>query len=177
MDIKTLLLDKKAVQVAEFFKKELTDEFVGQGHRDTGKFEKSIEYDILTNVDTIEIVFSYLKYGIFLEKGVSSNKIPFGGGASKKATSLYIEALKNWAARKGMLKPLSAAFAIAKMHKKEGMPTKGSVKFSKNGRRRNFQSFTLKANRNFANQFFSAKDIAFIQTLLIDILNRGAVIK
>jgi hypothetical protein len=176
MDIKTLLLNKKAVQVAEFFKKELTNEFNSQGHRDTGKFEKSIEYDILTNVGTIEIVFSYLKYGIFLEKGVAANKIPFGVGAGRKATSLYIEALKNWAARKRMLKPLSAAFAIAKTHKKEGMPSRGSYKFSKNGRRRNFQSFTLKANRNFANQFFSAKDITLIQTVLIDILNGTIII-
>ena len=174
-NLRDLFFEKPVKQISEYFKQELIDEFLEQGHRDTGKFEKSVEYQILTNTKTIEIVFSYLKYGIFLEKGVSAANIPFGGSSSRKSVSLYIEALKDWAARKGMKNPLGAAFAIAKTHKKQGMPSKGSYKFSSNGRRKNFQSFVLKANATFVNDFFSSKDLNMINSVLIDILNNTVI--
>ena len=174
-NLRKIFFEQPVLKISEYFKTELINEFLEQGHRDTGKFEKSVEYDILTNTDNIEIVFSYLKYGIFLEKGVSAANIPFGGGSARKAVSLYIEALKGWAKRKGMKNPLGAAFAIAKTHKKQGMPSKGAYKFSKNGRRKNFQSFVLKANKTFVNDFFSSKDLNMINSVLIDILNNTVV--
>lgn len=141
MNINTIL-EAQAEQVAEFFQAELRKELEAQGHKDTGKLIDSIEYEILSDSKEIKIVFEYLFYGDILNAGVKPSRIPFGKSTTAK-TSKYIEALKNWAARKGMKNPLGAAFAIAKTQKREGMPTKGSYVFSKNGRRKNWRSFTL----------------------------------
>ena len=141
MDILNII-EKQSILVADFFKAELKNELEQQGHKDTGKLIDSIDYEILIDTDTVKIVFEYLYYGEIVNNGVTAAKIPFGGSTGAK-TSLYIEALRAWAKRKGFSKPLSAAFAIAHKHKKEGMPTKGSYKFSNNGRRKNWKTFTL----------------------------------
>lgn len=138
----TDILIKQAEILADFFKKELQNELEQQGHRDTGKLIDSIEYEILTDADAILIAFSYLGYGDIVNDGVRPSNIPFSPNSGAKS-SKYIDALKNWAKRKGFKKPLSAAFAIAHKHKKEGMPTKNSYKFSSNGRRKYWKSFTL----------------------------------
>lgn len=138
------ILENQSNLVASFFQKELAKELENQGHRDTGKLIDSIKYEILMDSDIIKIVFEYLYYGDIVNNGVKPANIPFGGSSNGK-TSLYIEALKDWAKRKGMKNPLSAAFAIAKTHKKEGMPSKGSYKFSNNGRRKNWKTFTLES--------------------------------
>ena len=135
-------IELQAEILADFFKQELAAELTAQGHTDTGRLVNSINYTILSDLSTVKIVFEYLYYGDIINNGVKAANIPFGRSTGKK-TSLYIEALKNWAARKGFKNPLGAAFAIAKTHKKEGMPTRGSYKFSNNGRRKNWRGFVL----------------------------------
>ena len=107
------ILLKGAEQVAEFFKEDLKNEHIQQGHKLTGNFVDSIDYDILIDINSITILLKYANYGRVLETGVTAKNIPFGKKTNKKF-SKYIEALKNWAALRGMQKPLSAAFAIAK---------------------------------------------------------------
>ena len=131
--------------------------------KDTGKLIDSIEYEILSSSKEIKIVFEYLFYGDIVNNGVKPANIPFGKSTNAK-TSKYIEALKNWAARKGMKNPLGAAFAIAKTQKREGMPTKGSYKFSSNGRRKNWRSFTL-------NQYLPQSLRIFADADLQDLIN------
>ena len=63
-----------------------------------------------------------------------------------------------------MKNPLGAAFAIAKTQKREGMPTKGSYKFSSNGRRKNWRSFTL-------NQYLPQSLRIFADADLQDLIN------
>ena len=61
-----------------------------------------------------------------------------GCGGSGARISKYIQGLKNFARlRFGVSdkEALSIAFAIAKKHKREGMPTKSSSRFSKTGKR------------------------------------------
>lgn len=152
------IVERQSILVAEFFKKELRNELEQQGHKDTGKLIDSIEYEILSDTDTIKIVFTYLYYGDIVESGVRAAKIPFGGSTGAK-TSKYIEALKNWAKRKGFKKPLSAAFAIANKHKKEGMPTKNSYRFSSNGRRKYWRSFTLNTYLPQSLKIFADSDL------------------
>ena len=152
------IVERQSILVAEFFKKELINELEQQGHRDTGKLIDSIEYEILTDTDTIKIVFTYLYYGDIVETGVKPANIPFGGSTGAK-TSKYIEALKNWAKRKGFKKPLSAAFAIANKHKMEGMPTKNSYRFSSNGRRKYWRSFTLNTYLPQSLKIFADSDL------------------
>ena len=69
------IIERQSRLVAEFFKKELKNELEQQGHRDTGKLIDSIEYEILTDTDTIKIVFTYLYYGDIFETGGGDQSI------------------------------------------------------------------------------------------------------
>jgi len=160
------IIERQSEQVADFFKKELAAEIESQGHRDTGALIDSIEYEILTSPTEVKIVFTYLFYGEILEAGVKAKNIPFGGVTNKK-TSKYIEALKNWAARKGMKNPLGAAFAIAKTHKKQGMPTVNSYKFSNNGRRKFWRSFTLNTYLPSSLKIFADADLQELINIIL----------
>jgi len=165
INVESILL-KQSELVADFFKKELRNELEQQGHKDTGKLIDSIQYDILMDSNSVKIVFEYLYYGDIVNNGVKPNKIPFGN--STGATySKYIEALKNWAKRKGMKKPLSAAFAIAKTHKKEGMLSKGSYKFSNNGRRKNWKTFTLESYLPQSLEIFANSDLSQLIEIIL----------
>ncbi len=160
------IIEKQSILVADFFQSELKKELQQQGHKDTGKLIDSINYEILSDSKAVYITFSYLFYGDIVNDGVKPNKIPFGN-STNATTSKYIEALKNWAKRKGFKKPLSAAFAIAHKHKKEGMPTKGSYAFSSNGRRKNWKTFTLESYLPQSLEIFANADLSqLIQIIL-----------
>lgn len=164
----------KAEQVAKFFQNELKNEHIAQGHKLTGSFVNSINYEVLSDVNTITILLKYAEYGRYLETGVSAAKIPFGTKTGKKV-SQYIEALRSWATLRGFTNPLGAAFAIAKTHKKEGMPSKGSYKFSNNGRRTDFQSFVLKSNKSFLEDFISQDVAQQLTTQLFDLIRNTTI--
>lgn len=160
------ILERQSNLVASFFQLELANELEAQGHRDTGALIDSIQYEILMDADIIRIVFTYLYYGDIVNDGVTAAKIPFGQSSGAK-TSLYIEALKEWAKRKGMKNPLNAAFAIAKTHKKEGMPSQGSYKFSNNGRRKEWRAFTLQTYLPQSLQIFADADLQQLINIIL----------
>ena len=160
------IIEKQSRIVANFFQDELRKEIESQGHKDTGKLMDSIEYEILMDSDAVYITFTYLFYGEILNDGVKPKNIPFGNSTGA-TTSKYIEALKNWATRKGMKKPLSAAFAIAKAHKKQGMPTRGSYAFSLNGRRKKWRSFTLESYLPKSLEIFAGADLNELLNLIL----------
>lgn len=110
-----------------------------QGHTMTGRLEKSIEVQVVQKVD-IFINLLAESYGIPLNTGVKPSRIPFSKGSGAK-TSEYIKGLQRFAKirmRASDKEALSIAFAIAKKHKKEGMPSRGSFRYSKNGKRTRF---------------------------------------
>lgn len=122
----------------------IADEWRKQGHTLTGKFEKSIEYIIEQKDNIVNIKFidgTKRGYGAILERGVPARNIPFapGSGAGKSA---YITGLYNYV--KLRIAPatdreaLSIAFAIAYTHKREGMPSVNSRKYSSTGKRIGF---------------------------------------
>ena len=133
-------IEPKLKDIAEKVRLDLATELEEQGHRLSGKLEKSISYEILQEPNAFVIAFDYLKYGIYVNNGVSPQNIPFSGRTGRGGTSKYIQALIDYAQARGMNKPVSAAFAIAYKHKREGMPTKASRRFSANGRRTGFQN-------------------------------------
>jgi hypothetical protein len=133
-------IEPKLKDIAEKVRLDLATELEQQGHRLSGKLEKSISYEILQEANAFVIAFDYLKYGIYVNNGVSPQNIPFSGRTGRGGTSKYIQALIDYAQARGMNKPVSAAFAIAHKHKREGMPTKASRRFSANGRRTGFQN-------------------------------------
>ena len=133
-------IEPKLKVIAEKVRLDLATELEEQGHRLSGKLEKSISYEILQEPNAFVIAFDYLKYGIYVNNGVSPQNIPYSGRTGRGGTSKYIQALIDYAKARGMTKPKSAAFAIAAKHKREGMPTKASRRFSANGRRTGFQN-------------------------------------
>jgi len=123
---------------------EIKKELREQGHVLTGTLERSIEYDIKDTVQKITYLIYLEDYGLSLDRGIASDRIPFSPG-SGAGSSKYIEGLKRFWMLRGL--PLfqaeRAAFATARKHKQEGMPTRNSYSFSSNGRRLGFFSGTI----------------------------------
>lgn len=144
--------------LADFMITDLKRELIDQGHILTGKLRDSIE---LMNVNvsngSIEAFVGLENYYGILDKGVRANKIPYNPGSGKKS-SKYIDALINfWMIKKGLGKEEAtrAAFALARKHKKEGMPTQSSWAHSSNGRRLEFLSRTIEDSDHY-DQFESS---------------------
>jgi hypothetical protein len=114
----------------------LAEELKGQGHYLTGALQNSISHDTVQGSNETSSTGYVLKYGLYMHYGVKPAKIPFNPGSGAKS-SKYIDALINYFKLRGLSdkEAKSAAFATAKKHKEEGMPTSGSYTYSNNGRR------------------------------------------
>lgn len=106
----------------------LGSELIRQGHRLTGALIQSISVKIFERFDSLGLEGIFNDYGIFLDTGVSKDKIPFSGATGRGGKSLYITGLINWVRLKFKVNAKKAkgiAFAIAHTHKKKGMPAGG----------------------------------------------------
>lgn len=118
----------------------LRDELKQQGHHLTGALEESLKSAVTKTGDKNILEITSLGYMNPVDEGVPASRIPYNPDVKSSAkTSKYIEGLKRYAKLRFGLsddkEALSAAFAIAKKHAKEGMPTSGSFAFSNNSRR------------------------------------------
>lgn len=99
----------------------------------TGDLVESIESRILSTIEGRKIEIWLNSYGIALDQGVPPDKIPFTEPSGRGGRSKYIEGLQRFAQLKlGVTdnrKSLGIAFAIARKHKKVGMPVKGPTQF------------------------------------------------
>lgn len=122
----------------------LAKELAEQGHRNTGALERSLSYEVKRNSDKVVGTMTANMYAIFLEFGVPASRIPYTPGSGAKR-SKYIAGLIQYFTTKGLSdsEAKSAAFATARAHKREGMPTRASYRFSSNGRRTGFIRNTL----------------------------------
>ncbi|MVT11373.1 hypothetical protein [Chitinophaga tropicalis] len=114
----------------------IKEESRAQGHYLTGAMQNSLSV-VAGRFANARVVFgTAVDYTHYVNKGVAAGKIPFqqGSGAGKSA---YIEGLRQFFILKGLSdkEALGAAFATAKTHKKEGMPSKGSYAHSSTGQR------------------------------------------
>lgn len=131
----------------------MIDELTDQGHVMTGSLLKSIQIRSTTISNKLIMEGSFFAYGRILENGVTAANIPYGTSSGKK-TSKYIQGLVEFVKLRRIetdnKKALGVAFAIAKTHKKEGMPTKNafSATFTKNGRRLGWLEFALLGAEN-----------------------------
>jgi len=123
----------------------LSEELIAQGHRNTGALIDSFEGRVSS--DGLGVIIRGKKYALYLDKGVKANRIPYSGRSGKGGTSKYIEGLIAYFTQKGAADPKAAAFATANMHKKGGMPTRKSIRFSKTGARRGFIQFAVSKNK------------------------------
>jgi hypothetical protein len=94
---------------------------------------ESIESRILSTIEGRKIEIWLNSYGIALDQGVPADRIPFTEPSGRGGRSKYIEGLQRFAQLKlGVTdnrKSLGIAFAIARKHKKVGMPVKGPTQF------------------------------------------------
>lgn len=129
--------------VREFLEVSIVESLRLQGHTNTGKLASSIETKVSHLLDGTEIGVYMEDYAKYVDQGVGADSIPFSEGSGQKK-SKYIQALARFAISKGIAsgrkQAESIAFAIAKTHKKEGMPTRASQKFSSTGKRTGFLS-------------------------------------
>jgi hypothetical protein len=128
----------------------LRDEWEAQGHYMNGAVVKELEWKISQTNDTLTLEALMYPYANIIATGVKKDKIPFSGRTGRGGTSLYIEALQNYVKQRMEVsddkKSLSIAFAIAHTHKKEGMPTRGSYKYSSTGKRTEWTGESLSKN-------------------------------
>ena len=119
--------------LAELLKEEMRQQLKIANHIMTGDLVESIESRILSTIEGRKIEIWLNSYGIALDQGVPPDKIPFTEPSGRGGRSKYIEGLQRFAQLKlGVTdnrKSLGIAFAIARKHKKVGMPVKGPTQF------------------------------------------------
>jgi len=141
-------IEEFATFVGEHVKQHLIDSFVEQGHDLTGKMKASIRYELINLADfSATVRFYMLSYGLVQDNGILPERIPYGGRESSAETSEYIQGLIEFAMlrfRIGSDAAVGAAFAIARIHKREGLHTIKSARFSRTGERTDFIATALK---------------------------------
>lgn len=102
--------------------------WVLQGHRLTKSWENSLEYAVTQKADEIGIDISFNDYGQYVQSGVPASRIksPFAPARIKGLTDFAKQ-------RFGVSRKEAEriAYAIASKHKREGMPTRASRRFSR----------------------------------------------
>ena len=141
-------LQKLADDISTLAISVVATEWRAQGHELTGSAVKQMETMIRFEINTLVIEGLVPDYMAINNQGVPANKIPYYPGSGNK-TSKYISGLIDYAKKrmgKSDKEAKSVAFAIASKHKREGMPTKGSVRFSTTGKRTGFIEQALDKN-------------------------------
>jgi len=132
------IFQQAADKIGEIAVEAVKLELAAQGHRLTGALIDSVTYQVKQTATGAMIEGLLLDYGIPVNTGVPASRIPYSGGRSGGGASAYIRGLQLFAQLKFRVskkEALSIAFAIANKHKKEGMPTQRSKRFSKTGKR------------------------------------------
>jgi hypothetical protein len=126
----------------------VANEWRAQGHELSGSAVKQMETVIREEIATIVIEGYIPDYMAINNSGVTAARIPYTPN-SGRPPSKYISGLIDYVKRrmgKSDKEAKGIAFAIASKHKKEGMPTKGSVRFSTTGKRTGFIEQALDKN-------------------------------
>ena len=126
----------------------IANEWRAQGHELSGSAVRQMETFVRMEINTLIIEGLVPNYMAINNQGVPSNRIPYYPGSGNK-TSKYISGLIDYVQRrmgKSEKEAKGIAFAIASKHKKEGMPTKTSSKYSKTGKRTGFIEQALDKN-------------------------------
>jgi len=137
-----VVLDKVDIDIAvrkieKTVTAKLLQEWDAQGHSMTDKVVNDMHYVIQYISEYIFISGYMYEYGGYIETGTPAENIPFSPGSGNKR-SMYIEGLIKYVEKRMGLFDKQAkkvAFAIAHTQKREGMPTRGSFKYSSNGKR------------------------------------------
>lgn len=161
------------LEFEKFIKDELLKTWVEQGHNMNGKVVKEMDIIVEQTVDRISFLFYSLPYGVYMAAGVSADKIPYSGNTGHGGKSAYIQALISYAKKRMNLpddQAKSAAFAIAQTHRKKGMPSPTSSKYSATGERTNWIGNTMERNELLIRQFMSRYVNEILSVLLDNVI-------
>ena len=114
----------------------LQKELIQQGHQATGNLVNSFEQRVIEVPNSIVIEILMDEYGIYVNEGRKT-------GGKKVPINVLVDWIERKAIVNGDKEVKSLAFAIQQTIHKEGIPTKGSFKFSNNGRRKGFIDFVI----------------------------------
>lgn len=114
----------------------LQKELIQQGHEASGNLVNSFEQRVIEVPNSIVIEILMDEYGIYVNEGRKT-------GGKKVPINVLIDWIERKAIVNGDKEVKSLAFAIQQTIHKEGIPTKGSFKFSNNGRRKGFIDFVI----------------------------------
>jgi len=123
-------------QVGKLIIASLQKELIEQGHKATGNLVNSFEQRVIELPNSIVIEILMDEYGIYVNEGRKS-------GGKKVPINVLVDWIEKRAIASGDKEVKSLAFAIQQTIHKEGMPTKGSFKFTNNGRRKGFIDFVI----------------------------------
>jgi hypothetical protein len=126
----------------------VANEWRAQGHELSGSAVRQMETFVRMEINTLIIEGLVPNYMAINNSGVTAARIPYTPN-SGRPPSKYISGLIDYVKRrmgKSDKEAKGIAFAIASKHKKEGMPTKGSVRFSTTGKRTGFIEQALDKN-------------------------------
>lgn len=141
-------LQKLADDIGDLAMTVVANEWKAQGHNLTGSAIKQMETMVKFQINTLIIEGLIPDYMAYNNSGVNAERIPYYPGSGNK-TSKYIDGLMRYAKQRfgaSDKESKSIAFAIASKHKKEGMPTKASAKYSSTGKRTGFIETALDKN-------------------------------
>jgi|TARA_Y100001937_G_scaffold75235_1_gene102249 hypothetical protein len=114
----------------------LQKELIEQGHEASGNLVNSFEQRVIEVPNSIVIEILMDEYGIYVNEGRKT-------GGKKVPINVLVDWIERKAIVNGDKEVKSLAFAIQQTIHKEGIPTKGSFKFSNNGRRKGFIDFVI----------------------------------
>ena len=133
-----MILEKGLTIIGEFLKAKFIEELLQQDHNASGEHIASMQFTVNKTGSGYELVFESLEYNKYLNEGTKAGRY------------VPIQALIEWIEAKGIAsgekEVKNIAFAIRQKIFKEGTPTAGSYKFSKNGRRKEWVDITIKNN-------------------------------
>jgi hypothetical protein len=141
-------LQKLADNISALAIEVIAMEWRAQGHELSGSAVKQMETFVKFEINTLVIEGLVPDYMAINNSGVTAARIPYTPN-SGRPPSKYISGLIDYVKRrmgKSDKEAKGIAFAIASKHKKEGMPTKGSVRFSTTGKRTGFIEQALDKN-------------------------------
>ena len=114
----------------------LQKELIQQGHEASGNLVNCFEQRVIEVPNSIVIEILMDEYGIYVNEGRKT-------GGKKVPINVLVDWIERKAIVNGDKEVKSLAFAIQQTIHKEGIPTKGSFKFSNNGRRKGFIDFVI----------------------------------
>lgn len=143
--------------ISEMLRQMLIKELEEQGKRNTGELADSIRYEIQATSKAVVSYFYAKDYWKQQEEGVPASE--FEDMLSSNAFLEYVQKLAKYFESMGYGTSEAYRFGIntANKHTEEGMPTEASRRFSTNGRRTGFVSYTLETSAAKLEQAFILK--------------------